>query len=113
MNDRDLPNAAARWGASLMTRVYAVSEAGSTPRRLAATGATAHDRPSEAGHPENPGLNLCLFMELLTTLVDSGYRFGDLLLARLVASGLQIGVAVAAIVLWRRWRSATESVTVH
>jgi hypothetical protein len=24
------------------------------PRRLAATGATAHDRPSEAGHPENP-----------------------------------------------------------
>jgi hypothetical protein len=32
-----------------------VSEAGSTPRRLAATGATAHDRPSEAGHPENPG----------------------------------------------------------
>jgi hypothetical protein len=58
-------------------------------------------------------LNLCLFMELLTTLVDSGYRFGDLLLARLVASGLQIGVAVAAIVLWRRWRSATESVTVH
>jgi hypothetical protein len=55
MNDRDLPNAAARWGASLMTRVYAVSEAGSTPRRLAATGATAHDRPSEAGHPENPG----------------------------------------------------------
>jgi hypothetical protein len=55
MNDRELPNAAARWGASLMTRVYAVSEAGSTPRRLAATGATAHDRPSEAGHPENPG----------------------------------------------------------
>ena len=29
MNDRELPNAAARWGASLMTRVYAVSEAGS------------------------------------------------------------------------------------
>jgi hypothetical protein len=57
MNDRELPNAAARWGASLMTRVYAVSEAGSSPRRLAATGATAHDRPSEAGHPENPGLD--------------------------------------------------------
>jgi hypothetical protein len=54
MNDRELPNAAARWGASLMTRVYPVSEAGSSPRRLAATGATAHDRPSEAGHPENP-----------------------------------------------------------
>ena len=25
MNDRELPDAAARWGASLMTRVYAVS----------------------------------------------------------------------------------------
>ena len=57
MNDRELPNAAARWGASLMTRVYTVSEAGSSPRRLAATGATAHDRPSEAGHPENPDSN--------------------------------------------------------
>ena len=34
------------------------SEAGSSPRRLAACGATAHDRPSEAGHPENPGLRL-------------------------------------------------------
>jgi hypothetical protein len=59
MNDRELPNAAARWGASLMTRVYAVSEAGSSPRRLAATGATAHDRPSEAGHLENSGLCRC------------------------------------------------------
>ena len=31
-------------------------------------------------------LNLWLFMELLTTLVDPGYRFGGELLARLVAS---------------------------
>jgi hypothetical protein len=61
MNDRELPDAAARWGASLMTRVYAVSEAGSSARRLAATGATAHDLPSEAGHPENPGLTENLF----------------------------------------------------
>ena len=61
MNDRELPNAAARWGASLMTRVYAMSEAGSSPRRLAATGATAHDRTSEAGHPENPRLSVNCF----------------------------------------------------
>jgi hypothetical protein len=58
-------------------------------------------------------LNLWLFMELLTTLADPGYRFGALLLARLVASGLQIGIGFAAMVLWRRWRAGTESVTVH
>jgi hypothetical protein len=58
-------------------------------------------------------LNLWLFMELLTTLVDPGYRFGDLLLARLVTSGLQIGIGFAAIALWRRWRAGMESVTVH
>ena len=52
-------------------------------------------------------------MELLTTLVDPGYRFGDLLLARLVASGLQMGIGFAAILLWRRWRAGAESVTVH
>src|SRR5215212_29849 len=40
------PNAAARWGASPLTRVYVVSEVGSSPRRLAASGATTHDRPS-------------------------------------------------------------------
>ena len=58
-------------------------------------------------------LNLCLFMELLTTVVDPAYRFGDLLLARLVASGLQIGLACGAVHLWRLWRYRTESVTVH
>jgi hypothetical protein len=58
-------------------------------------------------------LNLGLFMELLTTLVDASYRFGDLLLARLIASGLQIGIGFGAIVLWRRWRAGAESVTVH
>jgi hypothetical protein len=58
-------------------------------------------------------LNLWLFMELLTALVDPAYRFGDLLLARLVASGLQLGIAFAALLLWRQWRAWTESVTVH
>jgi hypothetical protein len=58
-------------------------------------------------------LNLGLFMELLTTLVDASYRFGDLLLARLIASGLQIGIGFGSIVLWRRWRAGAESVTVH
>jgi hypothetical protein len=58
-------------------------------------------------------LNLWLFMELLTTLVDPGYRFGDLLLARLIASGLHIGIGVAMLLLWRQWRAWTGSVTVH
>ena len=58
-------------------------------------------------------LNLWLFMELLTTLVDPGYRFGALMLPRLVASALQIGLAFAALLLWRQWRTWTGSVTVH
>jgi hypothetical protein len=78
MNDRDLPNAAARSGASLMTRVYAVSEAGSTPRRLAATGATAHDRPSDAGHPENPGSQVAAQLTRCTRVTSTRYRLGFL-----------------------------------
>jgi hypothetical protein len=58
-------------------------------------------------------LNLWLFMELLTTLVAPGYRFGELLLPRLVASALQLGLACGAIALWRHWRGAGASVTVH
>jgi hypothetical protein len=66
-----------------------------------------------AAHAALVILNLSLFMELLTTLVDPGYRFSDLLPARLVASGLQIGIGLATLVLWRRWRAGAESVTVH
>jgi hypothetical protein len=58
-------------------------------------------------------LNLWLFMELLTALVDPGYRFGALLLPRLIASALQIGIGFASLLLWRQWRAWTESVTVH
>jgi hypothetical protein len=58
-------------------------------------------------------LNLWLFMELLTTLVDPGYRFGGLLMARLVASCLHLALACAVLQLWRYWRYRTESVTVH
>jgi hypothetical protein len=66
-----------------------------------------------AAHAALVILNLCLFMELLTTLVDPGYRFSDLLPARLVASSLQIGIGLSTLVLWRRWRAGAESVTVH
>jgi hypothetical protein len=52
-------------------------------------------------------------MELLTTLIDPGYRFGDALLARVVASCLHLALACAALQLWRYWRYRTESVTVH
>jgi hypothetical protein len=58
-------------------------------------------------------MNLWLFMELLTSLVDPGYRFGALLLPRLLASGLQIAIACGAVILWRHWRGRSESVTVH
>ena len=58
-------------------------------------------------------LNLCLFMELLTVLVDPGYRFGALLLPRLLASGLHLGIAFAILLAWRQWRAWTGSVTVH
>ena len=66
-----------------------------------------------AAHAVLLTLNLCLFMELLTALVDPGYHFGDLLLPRLVASALQLGIAFAALLLWRQWRAWTGSVTVH
>ena len=46
-----------------------------------------------AAHATLVILNLWLFMELLTALVDPGYRFGALLLPRLLASGLQLGIA--------------------
>jgi hypothetical protein len=58
-------------------------------------------------------LNLWLFMELLSTLVDPGYRFGGVLLARLVASCLHLAIAGVVMQLWRYWRYRTESVTVH
>jgi hypothetical protein len=41
-------------------------------------------------------MNLWLFMELLTTLADPGYRFGDQLLARLMASAVQVGSPAAS-----------------
>jgi len=55
-------------------------------------------------------LNLWLVTELVTTLIDPGYRFGGLLGARLVASALQVGLAWCAIHLWRYWRISSESV---
>ena len=58
-------------------------------------------------------LNLWLFMELLTTLVDPGYRFGTLLLPRLLASALHLGIAFTILLAWRQWRAWTGSVTVH
>ena len=54
MIDRERPNAAKRWGPSLMTRLNATEGAGSSSRRLAACGAMTHHRPSEGGYPENP-----------------------------------------------------------
>jgi hypothetical protein len=56
MIDGESLTAAVRWGASPMTRVDAVSEAGSSPWRLAESSGTADYRPSETGHLGNLGL---------------------------------------------------------
>jgi hypothetical protein len=58
-------------------------------------------------------INLWLFMEVASTLLDPGYRFASLLFERLVASALQIAIGYAGVTLWRHWRVRAESVTVH
>jgi hypothetical protein len=58
-------------------------------------------------------LDLWLLAEVAAALIDPGYPFGTLLLERLVASGLQLGLAYGALLGWRRWRAVTASVTAH
>jgi hypothetical protein len=58
-------------------------------------------------------VNLWLFMELATTLLDPDYAFATLLWPRLVASALQVAIAYGGVTLWRRWRVGSESVTVY
>lgn len=58
-------------------------------------------------------VNLWLFMELATTLVDPDYRFASLLWPRLIACTLQVAIAYAALTWWRHWRVGSESVSVH
>jgi hypothetical protein len=53
--NRDRPKAAVKRGASLITRLGAVSRAGSCRRRLAERDVTTQRRPPKDGHPENPG----------------------------------------------------------
>jgi hypothetical protein len=58
-------------------------------------------------------INLWLLAELLATLTDPSYRFGSLLIERLIASGLQLTIAYGAVTHWRRWRLASASVSAH
>ena len=55
-------------------------------------------------------LNLWLFMELLTSLVDPGYRFGACCCR---GSSRAAWIACDALVLWRQWRAWSGSVAVH
>jgi hypothetical protein len=55
-------------------------------------------------------IDLWLLSEVLAAL-DPGYRFGSLLLARLVASALQLALAYAALAGWRQWRMGQTSVS--
>ena len=82
-----------------MTPVDAVSEAGSSPWRLAVSGATADHRHSEAGHPGNPGLkarmnpNLHMAADLKATGAGSLFVvFGEPDIAIEAAGGGQIRV---------------------
>jgi type VI protein secretion system component VasK len=56
-------------------------------------------------------VNLCLLMELIATMVEPGYHFGDQISVRLVASAIQVAVAYGAITWWRSRRVESESVT--
>jgi hypothetical protein len=58
-------------------------------------------------------IDLWLLTELLATLLDPGYRFGTLLIERLVASGLQLALAYTALAGWRHWRLRSTSVSAH
>ena len=56
-------------------------------------------------------INLALFAELLHKVTVPDYAYGELLAARLVASALQVALALGAVALWRRWRAHFDRVT--
>ena len=58
-------------------------------------------------------VNLWLFMELATTILNPDYDFATLLWARLVACGFQVAIAYGAVTLWRYWRVGSERMTAH
>lgn len=58
-------------------------------------------------------IDLWLLAELLATLTDPSYRFGSLLIERLVASGLQLTIAYGTLMCWRQWRLGSASVSAH
>jgi len=55
-------------------------------------------------------VNFWLLMELLATLAQAHYGFGELALARLGACTLQLGLAYGVLCAWRRWRFVSDSV---
>lgn len=58
-------------------------------------------------------INFWLLMELLATLAQPGYGFGDLALARLLACLVQLCVAFGVLYLWRRRRFVSGSIAAH
>jgi hypothetical protein len=58
-------------------------------------------------------VNLCLFMELMATLLDPGYRFGALLPPRLVASTVQVAAGFLLLWSWRQRCRDDGSLTAH
>lgn len=58
-------------------------------------------------------INFWLLMELLATLAQPGYAFGELALARLLACLIQLFVAFGVLHLWRRRRFVSGSIAAH
>lgn len=58
-------------------------------------------------------INFWLLMELLATLAQPHYGFGELALARFFACALQLGFAFCVLWAWRRRRFISDSVAAH
>jgi hypothetical protein len=57
--------------------------------------------------------NLCLLMELATTVVDQEHRFASLAAPRLLAAALHMVVARKLVLRWRRRHRRVHSVVAH
>ena len=57
--------------------------------------------------------NLCLLMELVTTIANPDYRFIDLMAPRLIACIFQMIAACYVVALWRQRQRRLRSIAAH
>lgn len=58
-------------------------------------------------------VNLCLLMELVTTIADPSYSFIDLMAPRLIACVFQMIAACYVVTLWRQRQKRLRSIAAH